>query len=97
MVGTCWGSYLVFHTSVDPLVKAGASVHPYHAEVMAHFNESESQVYYDVENNGAAEYLGPTFAEGDTVRPGGLADSILTLVIRVIIFLIQKFQFVNCA
>ena len=80
IVGTCWGSYLVMHASVDPLVRAGVSVHPAHDIIMADLGEAEGPLYLDVNANGAAQYLGPTPDAGDNLRPGGLADVSIELV-----------------
>ena len=80
VIGTCWGSYLVMHTSVEPLVRAGFSVHPSHVGIMADFGEAEGPIYLDINANGAAQYLGPTPDSSENLRPGGLADASIELV-----------------
>ena len=83
MVGTCWGSYLVTHVAaVDPIVKAGFSIHPSHVALMARLGESESAIYESIQKNGSAQYFGNTPSETNNTRPGGLADSIIDQVLK---------------
>ena len=81
VVGNCWGSYFVEHVSAaDSFVRAGFSTHPSHPGAMDGFGESEEAIYGQVRDNGAAQYFGNTPQEGDTTRPGGLADQTLDVV-----------------
>ncbi len=82
-VGTCWGSYVVVHTSTYDLVNAGLAAHPYHPEVIADFGEDEEGIYNDINAVGGAQYYFPTPGDSDTLRPGGLADNTLDTVLII--------------
>ena len=68
------------HTSSDPMVRAGFSIHPSHPGAMEDFGEDEEAIYLEVNDNGAAQYFGPTPDIGDNLRPGGLAQNSIDLV-----------------
>jgi hypothetical protein len=51
-VGTCWGSYVVVHTSTYNIVKAGLAAHPYHSELAELFvSEDEVDLYEQINRN----------------------------------------------
>lgn len=76
VVGTCFGSYVVTHTSGDSmgLVKAGVSIHPGHPELMLLFGEDEAMVYSTIRS---PQYFMATPDSSDSVRPGGLASQVI--------------------
>ena len=85
------------HTSVEPLVRAGFSVHPSHVGILADFGEAEGPIYLDINANGAAQYLGPTPDTSENLRPGGLADASIELVSKnkIEIYFWGFFLFIN--
>ncbi len=68
-------------------MRAGFSAHPYHPEVMADYGEDEEAQYELINDVGGAQYYFPTPGDSDTLRPGGLADETLDVVINVNTFL----------
>merc|ERR1711936_76782 len=73
VVGTCFGSYIVAHTSGDSmgLVKAGVGIHPSHPELMVMAGEDEATVYSNIQS---PQYFMATPDSSASVRPGGLAE-----------------------
>jgi len=75
-VGTCYGSYVVVHAAAESggLVTGGVSIHPSHPPLMAMNGEDEAAVYRNI---SSPQYFMATPGDSDTVRPGGLASSII--------------------
>ena len=78
-VGTCYGSYVVVHAAAESggLVTGGVSIHPSHPPLMAMNGEDEAAVYRNI---SSPQYFMATPGDSDTVRPGGLASSIMQTV-----------------
>ena len=77
-IGTCWGAYWVLHTSEDPMVTAGVSMHPSNWYYMEFLEEEEAPLYEAVGDE--PQYFANTFDVPDTLRPGGIADELIDTV-----------------
>ena len=78
-VGTCFGSYVVMHSAAESegLMVGGVSIHPSHPPLMANAGEDETTVYQAITS---PQYFMDTPDSADSVRPGGLASTIIESV-----------------
>ena len=81
VVGTCFGSYIVVHTSNDDfsdLMKGGVSIHPAHVGLIEDNGEDEEVLYQNIRS---PQYFMDTPDSPDSIRPGGLAEQMIETVI----------------
>jgi len=76
VVGTCFGSYIVIHTSASfaPFMSGGVSIHPSHPGLMQLAGEDEAETYSMI---STPQFFMDTPDSVESVREGGLASTII--------------------